>query len=138
MWDLIKGLRDAGVAVVLTTHYLEEAEQLADHVVIVDHGRTLASGRPQDLVSAAASATLRFTTEPGLDVTALQGRLPPASTVAETSPGTYLVTTDQLTDAITEVTSWCTQIGVAPTSINSEQRNLEDVFLDLTGDELRP
>ncbi len=138
VWDLIGALRTAGVAVILTTHYLEEAEQLADHVVIVDHGRTIAAGHPQELVATAASAALRFTTEPGLDVSVLQGRLPPVSTAAETTPGTYLVTTARLTDAIAQVTSWCTENGVAPTSINSEQRTLEDVFLDLTGDELRP
>ncbi|MCZ3388686.1 MAG: ABC transporter ATP-binding protein [Actinomycetia bacterium] len=137
VWDLINALRAAGVAVVLTTHYLEEAEQLADHVVIVDHGRTIASGRPQDLVATAASSVLRFTTEPGLDVTMLQERLPAVSTVAETTPGTYLVTTARLADAITQVTSWCADNGVSPTSINSEQRTLEDVFLDLTGEELR-
>jgi ABC-2 type transport system ATP-binding protein len=138
VWDLISALRTAGVAVVLTTHYLEEAEQLADHVVIVDHGRTIAAGRPQDLVATAATSALRFTTEPGLDVSVLQRRLPPVSTAAETVPGTYLVTTARLSDAIAQVTSWCAENGVSPTSINSEQRTLEDVFLDLTGDELRP
>ena len=81
VWDLIGALRTAGVAVILTTHYLEEAEQLADHVVIVDHGRAIAAGRPQDLVATAASAALRFTTAPGLDISVLQGRLPPVSTV---------------------------------------------------------
>ena len=138
VWDLIGALRTAGVAVVLTTHYLEEAEQLADHVVIVDHGRTIAAGSPQDLVATAASATLRFTTDPDLDVAELQARLPQGSTAAETAPGNYLVATAHLTDAIAQVTSWCAQNGVSPTSINSEQRTLEDVFLELTGDELRP
>jgi ABC-2 type transport system ATP-binding protein len=138
VWDLIGALRTAGVAVILTTHYLEEAEQLADHVVIVDHGRTIAAGRPQDLVASAASSALRFTTEAGLDVSGLQKRLPPASTAAETVPGTYVVTTPQLTDAIEQVSLWCADNGVSPTSINSEQRTLEDVFLDLTGGELRP
>ncbi len=138
VWELIDALRTAGVAVILTTHYLEEAEQLADHVVIVDHGRAIAAGRPQDLVSSAASSALRFTTKAGLDISVLQSRLPPVSTAAETAPGTYLVTTPRLTDAIEQVSVWCADNGVAPTSINSEQRTLEDVFLDLTGDELRP
>lgn len=138
VWDLIRRLRTAGVAVVLTTHYLEEAEQLADHVVIVDNGRTIAAGRPQDLVSNAATSALRITTDPGLDVTALQRRLPPVSTVVESTPGIYRITTPQLLDAITEVTAWCADAGAIPTSINSEERTLEDVFLDLTGEDLRP
>lgn len=137
VWDLIDALRTAGVAVILTTHYLEEAEQLADQVVIVDHGRAIAAGPPSELVAAVAASTLRFTTEPGLDVAMLLSRLPPASSVLESSPGTYLVTTTHLGDAVGVVSSWCIDNGVAPTSINSRQRTLEDVFLDLTGDELR-
>ncbi|MCZ3386362.1 MAG: ABC transporter ATP-binding protein, partial [Actinomycetia bacterium] len=138
VWDLIDALRRAGVAVILTTHYLEEAEQLADQVVIVDHGRAIAAGPPHELVAAAASSALRFTADAGLDVSMLLERLPTASTVAETMPGTYVVTPPHLTDAIAQLSSWCADNGVSPTSINSEQRTLEDVFLDLTGDELRP
>lgn len=138
VWDLVGALRQAGVAVVLTTHYLEEAEQLADHAVIVDHGRAIAAGRPQDLVAGAGTATLRFTAVAELDVSGLVGRLPPGSTATETAPGTYEVTAPRLPEALAQVSTWCAENGVAPTSISSEQRTLEDVFLELTGEELRP
>ncbi len=138
VWELIASLRDAGVAVVLTTHYLEEAEHLADHVVIMDHGRTLASGHPHDLVSSVASRTLRFTAESGLHLQGLEKRLPHGSTAVEVSPGTYLVTSPDLSEAMGHVSAWCIDLGINPTGISSEQRTLEDVFLDLTGDDLRP
>jgi ABC-2 type transport system ATP-binding protein len=138
VWELIASLRDSGVAVVLTTHYLEEAENLADHVVIMDHGRTLASGRPRDLVASVASQTLRFTVDAGLDLRGLEERLPPGSTSVEASPGTYVVTSPDLSEAMGHVSAWCVSLGIHPTSLSSEQRTLEDVFLDLTGEELRP
>jgi ABC-2 type transport system ATP-binding protein len=138
VWDLIDSLRQAGVAVVLTTHYLEEAEQLADHAVIVDHGRAIAAGRPAELVVGASTATLRFTADPQLDLSGLTAQLPRGSTVAETTPGTYVVTAPRLSDAMALVSRWCAESEVVPTSISSEQRTLEDVFLDLTGEELRP
>jgi ABC-2 type transport system ATP-binding protein len=138
VWDLIDALRHAGVAVVLTTHYLEEAEQLADHAVIVDHGRAIAAGRPHELAAGASTTTLRFTAVARLDVSGLTRRLPPGSTAREITPGTYVVTAPELPDALTQVLSWCAENGVSPTSISSEQRTLEDVFLDLTGEGLRP
>ncbi|MEO8106013.1 MAG: ABC transporter ATP-binding protein [Actinomycetes bacterium] len=137
VWDLISALRTAGVSVVLTTHYLEEAEQLADHVVIVDHGRAIASGHPRDLV-AGSTGVLRFTAPPGLDLERLRQLMPGASTAVETSPGAYVVTTTELTEAMGRVSAWCVEVGVTPTSLRSEHRTLEDVFLELTGEELRP
>lgn len=137
VWELVGSLRSAGVSVILTTHYLEEAEHLADHVVIVDRGRAIASGRPSDLV-ANTTGVLRFTAAPGLELERLLQLLPAGSTVVEAAPGTYVVTTTHLTDAMGQVSAWCTELGVTPTSLSSESRTLEDVFLDLTGEELRP
>ncbi|HEX5017370.1 MAG TPA: ABC transporter ATP-binding protein [Actinomycetes bacterium] len=138
VWDLITALRDAGVGVILTTHYLEEAEHLADHVVIVDQGRAIAAGPPAELVAGAqptsrsARSRLQFTAVPALDVADLAERLPEGSGVRETSPGAYEVVTPGLADALTMVTAWFTARGVTPTSIHSERRTLEDVFLELT------
>lgn len=137
VWDLVGALRSAGVSVILTTHYLEEAEQLADHVVIVDRGSAIAAGRPTDLV-AGTTGVLRFTATPGLDVDPLRQLMPAGSTVVETAPGTYVVTTSHLSDAMGHVSVWCTEVGVTLTSLSSDTRTLEDVFLDLTGEELRP
>jgi len=124
--------------VVLTTHYLEEAEHLADRVVIVDHGRAIAAGHPSELVANPRLSHLHFTTAPDLDVGRLLARLPDGSTVVEVSPGSYQVVTQGLADALTPVTVWFTELGVSPTSINSERRTLEDVFLELTSEDHAP
>jgi ABC-2 type transport system ATP-binding protein len=58
-WELIEGLRAAGTSVILATHYMEEAERLADHVVIVDHGQVVASGAPAELTGSAGKAAVR-------------------------------------------------------------------------------
>ena len=60
VWDLVRALRADGVAVLLTTHLMQEAETLADHIVIVDHGRVVAEGSPEDLTAAGADRELRF------------------------------------------------------------------------------
>ena len=60
IWELLDELRRDGVTVVLTTHYMEEAERLADHVHIVDHGRLVASGTPLELTRGGSVATIRL------------------------------------------------------------------------------
>ena len=59
-WELLEELRAAGVTVVLTTHYMDEAERLADRIHIIDHGRLIASGSPLELTRGGSSATIRL------------------------------------------------------------------------------
>ncbi len=73
-WDLVTALKGDGVGVILTTHFMEEAERLADHVVIIDHGRAVADGSPVALTGSAGQ--LRFRAEPGLDIDSLLTALP--------------------------------------------------------------
>lgn len=75
-WDLVRDLRADGVSVILTTHYMDEAEQLADDVAIIDAGRVIAQGSPEQLCRGGAENTLRFTGRPGLDVGSLLKALP--------------------------------------------------------------
>ncbi|MCC3654783.1 MULTISPECIES: ABC transporter ATP-binding protein [Streptomyces] len=136
-WDLVRELRADGVTAVLTTHFMDEAEQLADHVVIIDGGRAVAAGSPEELCRGGAEDTLRFTGRPGLDLTALLTALPAGAAAAETAPGSYRVTGKVGPQMLATVASWCAQHGVMPDRIAVERRTLEDVFLELTGKELR-
>jgi ABC-2 type transport system ATP-binding protein len=137
VWDLVRGLREAGVAVVLTTHYLEEAEELADEVVIVDRGRVVASGTPRALTDGGEEH-LVFEGPPRLPIASLQPALPGGSVVTEVAPGRYRLSGPVEPQLLVAVTTWCAQLGVVPERLRTHRRSLEDVFLELTGQELRP
>jgi ABC-2 type transport system ATP-binding protein len=137
-WDLIAALRGSGTTVILTTHYLEEAERLADHVVIVDHGAVITQGTPAELTGSQGQ--LRFRAESGLDTSGLLGALPPGAVIKESPAGAYLVDLPSDVDpqVVATVTAWCAEQGVLARNLRIESRTLEDVFLELTGRELRP
>jgi ABC-2 type transport system ATP-binding protein len=137
-WDLVTALKDDGVAVILTTHFMEEAERLADHVVIIDHGRTVADGSPAALTGSAGQ--LRFRAEPDLDIDSLLAALPAGSAAKESPAGRYLIEVPGgavKPALLAAVTAWCADRGVLPRSLQIESRTLEDVFLELTGRDLR-
>ncbi|WP_431045028.1 ABC transporter ATP-binding protein [Streptomyces sp. P1-3] len=136
-WDLVRDLRDDGVTVVLTTHHMDEAEQLADDVAIIDGGRVIAQGSPEELCRGGAENTLRFTGRPALDLASLLKALPDDTAAAELTPGSYRVTGRVDPQLLATVASWCAQNGVMPDRISVERHTLEDVFLELTGKELR-
>jgi ABC-2 type transport system ATP-binding protein len=137
-WDLIGQLRSAGVSIILTTHFMEEAERLCDYVAIIDHGQLVAAGTPGQLTGTVGQ--LRFRAEPGLDVDSLLAALPPASLAKESPAGHYVIEVPGAVDPplLAAVTAWCAERGVLATSLRIESRTLEDVFLELTGKELRP
>ncbi|MGW9249010.1 ABC transporter ATP-binding protein [Streptomyces badius] len=135
-WDLVRELRADGVSVVLTTHFMDEAETLADDVAIIDAGRVVAQGSPEQLCRGGAENTLRFTGRPGLDLGSLLKALPDGCGAVEPLPGTYRITGSIDPQLLATVTSWCAQHGVMPDGISVERHTLEDVFLELTGKRL--
>ena len=137
VWELVDALRRDGVTVVLTTHHLSEAEELADRLVIIDHGRTVAAGTPAELMRSGAENQLRFTAPPRLDLSLLVSALPENYRANETTAGEYLVEGRIDPQVLATVTAWCARVNVLATDMRVEQRSLEDVFLDLTGRELR-
>jgi ABC-2 type transport system ATP-binding protein len=134
-WDLVGDLRRDGVTVVLSTHFMDEAEQLADQVVVVDRGRVVATGSPRELTASGAQGTLRFRGPTPEEAAGLQAVLPAGSRVRELGPGEYVVDGVLDPQLLATVTSWCADRGVMP---EVDKRTLEDVFLELTGRGLRP
>jgi len=137
-WDLVGQLRSAGVSIILTTHFMEEAERLCDYVAIIDHGQLVAAGTPGQLTGTVGQ--LRFRAEPGLDMDNLLAALRPASLAKESPAGHYVIEVHGAVDPplLAAVTAWCAERGVLANSLRIESRTLEDVFLELTGKELRP
>lgn len=136
-WEIVEALRRDGVSVVLTTHYMEEAERLADQVVVVDHGRVVAAGTPEELTAHGAAGQLRFATRTDLSVEKLQLALADGYVVSESAPGNYVVAGDITPQLMADVTAWCAGEGILAENLRVEQRTLEEVFLDLTGRKLR-
>ena len=137
VWELIDALRRDGVTVVLTTHQLKEAEELADQIVLIDRGSQVAAGTPAELMSAGAEGQLRFTAPRRLDLSLLLAALPEGYRASETAPGEYLVEGVVDPQVLATVTAWCARLNILATDLRVDQRSLEDVFLDLTGKELR-
>jgi ABC-2 type transport system ATP-binding protein len=138
VWDLLRAARADGVAILLTTHLLDEAELLSDRVVIIDHGRVVAQGAPGDLTGGAEHRRLRFAAAPGLDLELLRLALPDGFAVREVSNGRYLVEGEIVPATVATVTSFCARVGVLPGELQVNQRSLDEVYLELTGRELRP
>jgi ABC-2 type transport system ATP-binding protein len=140
-WELLEELRSDGVTVVLTTHYMDEAERLADRLHIIDRGRLVASGSPLELTRGGGVSTIRLVvTEPFPPEASesLKAALGPETEVTQLDPVSLLVTGPADASTLARVSGWCDEHGVVPESLTLGQRNLEDVFLELTGRELAP
>ena len=128
-WALLREQRDRGCAIVLTTHHISEAEELADHVVIMDHGRVVASGAVRDLATGF-TLTLTGLSDPGraADVVARLGQpvVAPDGTVSAILPRSDVATARDLTTALAEAGEAAARVSLAP-------RTLESVYLAVTG-----
>jgi len=136
-WDVVRALRDDGVTVLLTTHAMDEAESLADDIVIIDQGHVVARGTPEELTRAGVSGDLRFSAPPGLDMADLTRALAGDLVAEEVTAGQYVVSGGAGPDSLAAVTSWCAARDVRIADIGLGRRTLEDVFLELTGRQLR-
>jgi ABC-2 type transport system ATP-binding protein len=112
-WDVIRSLRSLGKTILLTTHYLDEAESLADRVAVLREGRIAAIGRPQDLTGAAPATEIRYRRD-GQDV---------------------LVTTHEPTRVLHDLTAEALADGRELEQLSVRRPTLEEIYLALTGDE---
>ena len=130
---VVTGLRDRGVAVLLTTHELDEAERLADRVIIMHRGRAVASGTPAELSAGAdGGAVVRFGAPAGLDAAALSSRL--GAPVTEEGPGRYRVAAEPSPELTAALAGWLAEQH-AQLSDLSTGRSLEEAYLAVVGEE---
>jgi ABC-2 type transport system ATP-binding protein len=137
-WELLEELRASGVTVVLTTHYMDEAERLADRIHIIDHGRLIASGTPPELTRGGTSTIRLVVTKPFPDDApdSLRSALGAGMEVTQLGSTSLLLTGPADASTLAVVSHWCEENDVLPESLTLGQRTLEDVFLELTGREL--
>jgi ABC-2 type transport system ATP-binding protein len=142
VWGLVRELRDTGAAILLTTHLMEEAEGLADHVVVVDHGTVIAQGSVPELLASGTGTpgddgTLVVRVSADVDPLGLRERLGPGFAVEHRSASSFAVTGPVRPTTVAAVTTWLAERDVLVTRLDTGRRTLEDVFLDLTGRSLR-
>jgi ABC-2 type transport system ATP-binding protein len=139
LWELVERLKEAGVTIILTTHYMDEAERLCDRVAIMDHGRIIALGTPRELIaSIGVEHMIEFALGDGsgqVDCTAL--RVLDAILSVECENNQYRMSVSELHRSLPALLAELTRQGLELTELRTRSATLEDVFVSLTGRHLR-
>jgi ABC-2 type transport system ATP-binding protein len=135
-WEIVRDLQQRGVTILLTTHLMDEAERLADRVAIIDHGQLIALDTPSNLIGAQNGNVVRFVAPAGLDCTELAA-FPSAHKAEELRPGSYLIESDSVPTLLVELTTWLRDSGIPLSELRVGHGSLEDLFLRLTGSDVR-
>jgi ABC-2 type transport system ATP-binding protein len=129
-WEVIRNLRDLGKTIFLTTHYMEEAQELANRVAIIAHGRLVAEGTPSELGDREnAPATISFRLPAGSSV----GELPGEAASAISENGNVSFSTRSPVRTLNQLTEWAIARGLDLEGLEVRRPTLEDVYLELTG-----
>jgi ABC-2 type transport system ATP-binding protein len=134
-WQLVRSLRDSGTTILLTTHYMEEAQALADRVAVLSDGQVVAQGTLADLGGRASAQTqIRFALPRGCRAADLPAwARPPVEPAVQPEPGDLVtVAVSEPTRALHELTSWALDHGLVLDQLTVEPPSLEDVYLQLT------
>jgi ABC-2 type transport system ATP-binding protein len=124
-WEVVRALTGGGATVVLTTHYMDEAEALADRVAVIKAGRIVAEGAPESLGGRdVGESTIRFRLP--------AGATPPVPATVSNN-GVYEIKTDREIEVLATLTNWALRENVEVVGLTVERLTLEDVYLRLTG-----
>jgi len=138
LWGLIEGFKSAGRSILLTTHYMEEAERLCDRVAIVDHGKMIALGTPRELIAALrAEHVLEFALADNSTVDEGPLRQIEGVCAAARQDGTYRLQVEELHRAMPALLGELRRQGAQLSELRTHSATLEDVFVSLTGRHLR-
>ena len=141
IWEVVDEFKREGGTVFLTTHFMEEAERLADELLIIDHGKCLQHGTPAEIVDSLGAESIlevRFGDEeahPAVPEQALAA-LPDVQSV-QTAEGRVRIGARSFERALPAALEVLSEAGLVPTDLNVHRPTLEDVFVSLTGRELR-
>ena len=137
-WDIIQQQRTQGATILLTTHFMDEAERLADRIAIMDGGKLIALDTPAALTTSQSTTgtEVRFRAQAGLDLVAL-GRLSSVRAIREESPGVYALETGEPRELLVQLATALRDAGADLSELRIGRSTLEDVFIRLTGKEMR-
>ena len=129
-WSVLEDLTDLGKTILLTTHYMDEAQHLADRIALIDKGRIVAEGTPETLGGRGdGAARISFGLPPGVDASAISLGL------TITGEGGYELLSDSPTEDLHSLTTWALAEGIELGRLTVDRPSLEDVYLELTGDD---
>ena len=132
IWEIVEGLRDQEKTVVITSHYIEEAEHLCDRVAIMDYGKIITIGTPAELIdrySPESNISFRLSRKVGTDVMA---KIPGVSDARESNGG-YTLTTDTPQETLIGIFTMAFENDAVADEVSMRRATLEDVFLKITG-----
>jgi ABC-2 type transport system ATP-binding protein len=136
LWQQVTAFRETGGTVLLTTHYMDEAERLCDRIAIVDHGKVIALGTPAELIrSLHAADVVELLSEPTLPEEELR-RLPGVSDIHKRGPN-WALAVHSVTESVPPLLAAVEKAGARLTHLSTHRATLEDLFVSLTGRELR-
>ena len=141
LWDLVDQLRSAGRTIILTTHYMDEAERLCDRVAIMDHGKIIALGTPQQLIaSVGGDHVVEFAVGTETERERVDARLLtaiPGVRAHRVDAGQHQLSVVELHTTVPRIFSTLAEMGLKPSEFRTHSATLEDVFVGLTGRNLR-
>jgi ABC-2 type transport system ATP-binding protein len=141
LWDLVDQLRSAGRTIILTTHYMDEAERLCDRVAIMDHGRIIALGTPQQLIaSVGGDHVVEFAIGADAEKNLVDARkltAIPGVRSHRVDAGQHQLSVVELHTTVPRIFSALAEMGLKPSEFRTHSATLEDVFVGLTGRNLR-
>lgn len=129
-WSVLDNLTELGKTILLTTHYMDEAQHLADRIALIDNGRIVAEGTPETLGGRSGGAThITFAVPAHVDTTGIPLE------VESSAGGGYEMVTESPTQALHHLTSWAMAAGIELERLRVDRPSLEDIYLELTGDD---
>jgi ABC-2 type transport system ATP-binding protein len=138
VWDVCEEFRAGGGTILLTTHFMDEAERLADRVAIMDHGRLLVEGSPRELIDTLGGAyVIEFETAAQVDVAALAALQGVRRAEVEASGTRWHITADVLHEVVPALIAYLAGKGGGLAALTTHRATLDDVFLARTGRQLR-
>ena len=136
LWEQVMRFKKAGGTILLTTHYMDEAERLCDRIAVVDHGKLIALGSPTELIATLQAANvIEFAAEPMMSEAEAE-RIPGVTGVHRRGPNLSL-NVDSLAETVPALLSTIDRSGARLVNLSTHRATLEDVFVALTGRELR-
>jgi len=137
LWSTVEDLKKRGKTVILTTHYMEEAEYLADRVLIIDHGKVIAEGTVEELIRSIGEQSIIEFSLAGIETISIENLKKLLPDIEALEEGRCMITTNKVEENLSQLFEKTKNTGIIIDDVIIRRPNLEDVFLKLTGRSLR-